>query len=546
MGLASVLLVLSPFTQINTPYPSTAYLKGYLEAKGVRAGQADLGIETILTLFSTQGLGELFAEIERRKGKYPAKVRGMLANKQRYIDTITAVVAFLQGKNDPLAYRICNQDYLPESDRGSQNEEELRREFAKSATPAADVEDSLAGWGDNDSLQVFPEDYQAPSGIKYDSHITDHGMIVLNVESALRNVRPMKLTDLGQQVQYRIMEANDDWTSLIAAGDDFLIPDEEGVWLLDKDLRKKRLLIRSDLQVIHTPGGGVGIGGGHLMQNFYYDSERKQLRFTCYNTDKRRSYLVVASLTGLMASSQPAELKTFRNRLPIGNSYLFSMPGGYGMAVRHSDELYTFGMKGDTLCHFVLGNSERYKPRLFEAERDIVYHVGGRTLFYHAYVNKIYRVKDASTLEVVYKLDFGSLSRITGADVARGGNVRSSYFVTSCMETDHFLFLNVDKGYDSENARRKGEVQLYSLVYDKRNGEFFSLPEVTGGGHPESPLIAAGLQEDLPFWPNLNLNGDPAFVVGKAVLEKYYPIQLRGNDKLGEFNETDLILMTVK
>ena len=187
------------------------------------------------------------------------------------------------------------------------------------------------------------------------------------------------------------------------------------------------------------------------------------------------------------------------------------MPGGYGMAVRHSDELYTFGMKGDTLCHFVLGNSERYKPRLFEAERDIVYHVGGRTLFYHAYGNKIYRVKDASTLEVVYKLDFGSLSRITGAEVARGGNVRSSYFVTSCMETDHFLFLNVDKGYDSE-----------------------------------SPLIAAGLQGDLPFWPNLNLNGDPAFVVGKAVLEKYYPIQLRGNDKLGEFNETDLILMTVK
>ena len=131
----------------------------------------------------------------------------------------------------------------------------------------------------------------------------------------------MKLTDLGQQVQYRIMEANDDWTSLIAAGDDFLMPDEEGVWLLDKDLRKKRLLIRSDLQVIHTPGGGVGIGGGHLMQNFYYDSERKQLRFTCYNTDKRRSYLVVASLTGLMASSQPAELKTFRNRLNGGKTF---------------------------------------------------------------------------------------------------------------------------------------------------------------------------------------------------------------------------------
>ncbi len=56
----------------------------------------------------------------------------MLANKQRYIDTIAAVVAFLQGKNDPLAYRICNQDYLPESDRGSQNEEELEWAFGTS------------------------------------------------------------------------------------------------------------------------------------------------------------------------------------------------------------------------------------------------------------------------------------------------------------------------------------------------------------------------------------------------------------------------------
>lgn len=93
-------------------------------------------------------------------------------------------------------------------------------------------------------------------------------------------------------------------------------------------------------------------------------------------------------------------------------------------------------------------------------------------------------------------------------------------------------------------GRGKCNFILWSMTSGTES--FFSLPEVIGGGHPESPLIAAGLQGDLPFWPNLNLNGDPAFVVGKAVLEKYYPIQLRGNDKLGEFNETDLILMTVK
>lgn len=106
------------------------------------------------------------------------------------------------------------------------SKEELRREFAKSATPATDVEDSLAGWGDNDSLQVFPEDYQAPSGIKYDSHITDHGMIVLNVESALRNVRPMKLTDLGHQ---KIITGSNQGCPIIIGFHDpvlHLLPDE--------------------------------------------------------------------------------------------------------------------------------------------------------------------------------------------------------------------------------------------------------------------------------------------------------------------------------
>lgn len=91
------------------------------------------------------------------------------------------------------------------------------------------------------------------------------------------------------------------------------------------------------------------------------------------------------------------------------------MPDGYGMRVSCSDELYTMGLKGDTLCHFVLGDNERYKARLFEAEGDIVYYYQGNTMFYHAYGGKIYRIKNASTLEVAYKLDFGSLPHLTGA-----------------------------------------------------------------------------------------------------------------------------------
>lgn len=132
MSQVSVLLLLSPFTQINTPYPSTAYLKGYLETKGVCSGQADLGIETILAIFSPQGLRDLFDEVERRKGKHSQNIRRILAGKQRYIDTIAPVIAFLQGRNDALAYRICNQEYLPEGSRFNQDEEELEWAFGTS------------------------------------------------------------------------------------------------------------------------------------------------------------------------------------------------------------------------------------------------------------------------------------------------------------------------------------------------------------------------------------------------------------------------------
>ena len=57
------LLLIPPFTQLNTPYPSTAYLKSYLNRQGMEATQADLSLEVILALFSRAGLQELFEAV---------------------------------------------------------------------------------------------------------------------------------------------------------------------------------------------------------------------------------------------------------------------------------------------------------------------------------------------------------------------------------------------------------------------------------------------------------------------------------------------------
>ncbi len=119
-----ILLITPPFTQLNTPYPATAYIKGFLNTKGISATQADLGIEVILTLFSKRGLSELFALQERNDApELSLNVQRIIALKEEYLKTIDAVIAFLQGKNPTLALQICQEDFLPEASRFAQLEE---------------------------------------------------------------------------------------------------------------------------------------------------------------------------------------------------------------------------------------------------------------------------------------------------------------------------------------------------------------------------------------------------------------------------------------
>ncbi len=113
-------LITPPFTQLNTPYPATAYLKGFLNTKGIVSAQADLGIEVILELFSRKGLADLFRYIEKSGSGSSENSKRILALQDDYIRTIDAVILFLQGKNPTLALQICQEDYLPEASRFSQ------------------------------------------------------------------------------------------------------------------------------------------------------------------------------------------------------------------------------------------------------------------------------------------------------------------------------------------------------------------------------------------------------------------------------------------
>jgi len=112
-----------PFTQLNTPYPATAYLKGFLNTKDITAFQVDLGIEVILELFSTKGLAELFAYAEK-SGEITSKNSLRIFSLSKiYIRLVDEVILFLQGKNPNLARQIAAGNLLPRASRFAQTDD---------------------------------------------------------------------------------------------------------------------------------------------------------------------------------------------------------------------------------------------------------------------------------------------------------------------------------------------------------------------------------------------------------------------------------------
>ncbi len=117
MSRAKVLLLIPPLTQLNTPYPSTAYLTGFLHSQGVACEQADLGIEMVLRLFSRAGLARVFNLARKQNGCLPDEAHWMLEREDHYLDIIEIVIAFLQGHRPDAATMLLRPGVLPQGPR---------------------------------------------------------------------------------------------------------------------------------------------------------------------------------------------------------------------------------------------------------------------------------------------------------------------------------------------------------------------------------------------------------------------------------------------
>ncbi|WP_185290554.1 radical SAM protein [Chryseobacterium lactis] len=117
--MKDLLLITPPFTKLNTPYPATAYIKGFLNTKNISAYQLDLGIDVILELFSKKGIEKVFSKKIDLQNTSENSQR-IFALREEYLKTIDQVIPFLQGKSPTLARQICSMNFLPEASRFNQ------------------------------------------------------------------------------------------------------------------------------------------------------------------------------------------------------------------------------------------------------------------------------------------------------------------------------------------------------------------------------------------------------------------------------------------
>ena len=113
-----VLSLIPPMTQLNTPYPSTAYITGFLRSRHIDAVQDDLALSLVLGFFTAEGIAEIHQEaIQVPEENRSASVNFFLDYFLDYQRTIEPTIKFLQGKDSTLSHRINSRSFLPEGPR---------------------------------------------------------------------------------------------------------------------------------------------------------------------------------------------------------------------------------------------------------------------------------------------------------------------------------------------------------------------------------------------------------------------------------------------
>ena len=120
-----ILFITPPFTQLNTAYPASAYLKGFLESHDIAVSHCDLSIELFTSIFTSGFLRAMFKEAEAlEENQYPI----VMSMKKHYISSVDVVIKFLQKQDIETAHHILKADFLPQGHRLSKVNTDIKWE----------------------------------------------------------------------------------------------------------------------------------------------------------------------------------------------------------------------------------------------------------------------------------------------------------------------------------------------------------------------------------------------------------------------------------
>lgn len=132
-----VLLITPPLTQLNTSYPATSQLTGYLRSQGIDCQQMDLSILLIDRILTREVTADIFrmAQDKADSGEWrvPKQLRVVMSCSAFYIQWVEAVKRFLQGKDLTLQNRFAQRTFWPNA-KALPSEEDLEWDYGTAGT----------------------------------------------------------------------------------------------------------------------------------------------------------------------------------------------------------------------------------------------------------------------------------------------------------------------------------------------------------------------------------------------------------------------------
>ena len=407
--------------------------------------------------------------------------------------------------------------------KASIDEDENNYVFVGKLTPPPSVTRTFVKpeFKQEEETKVTPPMEEEPlvPGIRYEAVIKNEGGVRLDIEQALKNVRPMKMSEVGSSVKIVPLWAVDNSVP-VPYKDDYLFLDTEGLYLLDSAYQKKRMLVKNVCRFILYEKNYAYTYKYTLRKPLRVDEEKGiiQCQFLARNEE---SGMATFSLEKLMKSDSVLHTQDYQSLSPEVYPLLFTSDA-FITYKKNTGTFYTHSFRGDTLCRFELMPDYLPTADYRNGESISAYSLGGQHFVRLPYDDTVYRLVDNHTLQAVYQLDFGSLHHATGKEVISGANIDNAYQVKGWIETDKFIFIRMAQGHDSPNSRKENAVKLYSLVYNKETGEFFTLPQ-------PKELTYASLEGDLlggiDWWPQTYQDGKMYRYCSSALIKEHPALQ---------------------